>query len=335
MPLLKLVRKVGKIKRSRIEQMIYKHPKLMHSILSSDMSTIRSISSQLDKDIDFDDCEKNDLDKASRKLTAYRGNIRAITTYFRNILQMDQGCIANMILKTPQILNYSFGKIEAFVICLQIRGFDDKDIAKMIVSRPMILGYSTSKKIAPILDFLKDDLGIEAYHKIVTRYPQVITIKVDGLIDRAQFLKSNLKGGSMECTSKWLDVSYMVSGFPPVLWLSETNLMEKINFLRKQFDFEDYELRDTLVTYPQILGLSIETNLQPKITFLLLDSAKGGAGLTKEELKELVIYQPAIMGYSLEVRIKPRIQRMRDNYILFSYAPPTLLSFTNAKFDQW
>eukprot|EP00979_Chaetoceros_neogracilis_P012629 scaffold3389_cov188-Chaetoceros_neogracile.AAC.4 len=281
--------------------MIYKHPKLMHSILSSDMSTIRSISSQLDKDIDFDDCEKNDLDKASRKLTAYRGNIRAITTYFRNVLQMDQGCIANMILKTPQILNYSFGKIEAFVICLQIRGFDDKDIAKMIVSRPMILGYSTSKKIAPILDFLKDDLGIEAYHKIVTRYPQVITVKVDGLIDRAQFLKSNLKGGSMESTSKWLDVSYMVSGFPPVLWLSETNLMEKINFLRKQFDFEDYELRDTLVTYPQILGLSIETNLQPKITFLLLDSAKGGAGLTKEELKELVVYQPAIMGYSLEL----------------------------------
>jgi hypothetical protein len=333
MPVSNLIKKVGKIKRSKMERMIYTHPELMHHILSSDMSTLRSISSQLDRDLEVDASGKNKLENASKKLTTYRGNTRSIVMYFRHALQMDRDCVAKTILKAPQILNYSFGKIEATVKYLQSRGFSDEFIAKMIGSRPMIVGYSIEKKIRPILDYLEVDLGIEFYHKLVARYPQVLTIKVDGLINRSQFLKSNLNVGS--AGAKKLDVSYMISGFPPVLWLSEENLSEKVNFLQNQFAFEDYELRDTMVTYPQILGLAIETNLQPKIAFLLMDSKDGGAGLTFDELKELVMYQPAILGYSLEKRILPRIRRMKENYISLSYAPPTLLSFTNAKFDQW
>jgi len=154
-------------------------------------------------------------------------------------------------------------------------------------------------------------------------------------MSKAQFLQSNLELNRSPAGSEWKDVSYVISGFPPILWLSEANLLDKVEFLRNKFDFDGEELRDVLVTYPQVLGLGIEQNLRAKVDFLLLDSESGGAGLTRAELKEFVLYQPALLAYSLEARIKPRIERLKENSISFSYAPPYLMSYSNVKFDQW
>ena len=79
---------------------------------------------------------------------------------------------------------------------------------------------------------------------------------------------------------------------------------------------------------PQLLGLSLEHNLQPKITFL-----KNEIGLVK--LKEFVVYQPALLAYSLEKRIRVRIEKMKEKGICFGYCQPYLMSVSDAKFDSW
>jgi hypothetical protein len=279
--------------------------------------------------------QSKELENKSDRLKTYRGNIRAITRYFLNRLHMDKASVAKMILKRPELLNYSIYKVTSSIEYFLSKGFSSEEVGKMIVLSPVIMAYSTSSKLEPILRFLEDDLQIMNYQKIVMRYPQVFSVKVDGLRDRAQFIQSNMKLNRSQTRSEWLDVSFVISGFPPVLWLSELNLSEKVDYIQDEFDFDSEELRDVLVTFPQVLGLSIKKNLKPKIDFLSRSAENGGAGLSKEQLKEFVLYQPSLLAYSLEARIKPRIKRLSDSGVSFEYCPPYLMSYSNLKFEQW
>lgn len=146
--------------------------------------------------------------------------------------------------------------------------------------------------------------------------------------------------------------------FPPLLWLSEQNMMTKIKFLSKELMLTNDETRNVIITMPQILGLSLECNLRPKIEFFLQDADTvdetssfvdsdieadndyneaiiGGGGLTREQLKEFVLYQPALLSYSLENRIAPRVKIMRDNDISLQFSPSYVLSMTDKKFEKW
>lgn len=167
---------------------------------------------------------------------------------------------------------------------------------------------------------------------------------------------------------EWDDLPRIVTLFPPLLWLSEANLNNKILFLTKELNLSNDELRSIIVTMPALLGLSVECNLRPKINFFLQsedteeeassmailetlsrseeeddnydreeDGWKrgGGGGLTRRELKDFVIYQPALLAYSLENRIIPRVKRMSEVDISLSFSPPYVLSITDEKFDQW
>ena len=333
-PLTTLVSKVGPLRKSYMEQMIVRHPQLLLNILSSDMARIRDRSSQISQDLNMNSSQKQILNNISG-ISSYRGNIRSIITYLRNRIHMDQTSIAATIFKTPKILNYSIHKISSSVEFFLSEGFTAQDVEKMIMLRPMVLAYSTSSKLEPIIKFFKVDLGISNYHRVVARYPQVFSVRVDGLTKRAQFLQSNMELLGSSTRSEWLDVSFVISGFPPVLWLSENNLLEKVQYLQHEFDFNSEELRNIFVSYPQVLGLGIEQNLMVKMDYFLLSSNCGGAGLTKYELKELILYQPALLAYSLEGRIKPRIELMKEHFISFSYCPPYLMSYSNIKFEKW
>lgn len=332
-PLKSLASKVGRIKRSRIERMILSHPMLMHNILSSDMAGIRSTVDQLSSDLELSPEQTKKIDKASKVFTSYRGNIRSITRFFQKEMQLENSNIVNIVLKAPRIVNYSCTKITSSIEFFRCNGFSDDEIKKMISSRPMILAYSTTNQLKEVLRTLERDLGIDKCRNIVVRYPQVLTVNPESILERARFLRANLKLGLIG--SEAVDVGYILSGFPPVLWLSESNLMSKIIFLKTEFDFSDEEMRDILVTFPQILGLAVETNLKPKIDFLLRPSDSDGAGLKMDELKELVLYQPATLAYSLEGRIKPRVDSLKKSCITLSYAPLSLMSLSDARFDQW
>ena len=351
-PIATLISKVGPMRKMQMEQMISRHPKLVYDILSSDMENIRTFSTQISRTLQLNETQMQKMNRISNRIKTYRGNIWSIFYYLKNSLQMDEKSIVKIILKRPELLNYSALKLVNSIEYFTAKGFSREDIIKMIVLRPVILAYSTSSKLEPILNFFEKNLQIENYHKIVSRYPQVFSLKtnaqsrsqnesnIDGntcfLMKRAAFLQCNMElKNRSPSRSEWLDVSFVVSGFPPVLWLSEDNLLNKVNFLREEFKFDDEELRDVLVTFPQLLGLSVEDNLRPTIDFLQLPTVHDGAGLSKEDLKEFVLYQPSLLAYSLEGRIKPRVRRLNDSSIRFDYCPPYLMSYSDTKFDQW
>ena len=115
------------------------------------------------------------------------------------------------------------------------------------------------------------------------------------------------------------ELSQVAAHFPPLLWVSEENTQSKLDFLSDALDLSTAELRTIVVTYPQVLGLSLDKNLKPKTEFFLDDASSNNTtfncGLSKRQLKEFVLYQPALLAYSLENRIKPRISRMLEKNI--------------------
>jgi mTERF domain-containing protein len=237
--------------------------------------------------------------------------------------------ITAIIMKAPQIFQYSASNIIETIEFFQCHNLTQEDIGYMITSRPLVLTHSIDGKLKCTLDFFQNDLYMNeaSWKRVIIRYPQVFSCKITHLPIRAKYLEA-----ACGLNNK-LDVSWMISAFPPVLWLSEENIGCKLSFLRDQFSFDEVELRDILVTYPQILGLSVEKNLKPKISYLL-DKENGG-GLTLQELKEFVLYQPALLAYSLSTRIKPRVTKMNEIFIRLSYSPPSIMSLTDTKFDAW
>jgi hypothetical protein len=134
---------------------------------------------------------------------------------------------------------------------------------------------------------------------------------------------------------RWADLSQIASKYPPSFWLAEENTGPKLEYLQQTLELGIGELsylREIIVTYPQLLGLSLEDNLRPTVEFFL---SEDGADLAVSQLRYFVSYQPAILAYSLEKRIKPRIQRMRDAGIRLEYSPPVIMSYTDSKFDVW
>lgn len=319
------VTRVGPMKQSLFKQYIQKHPSLMHKALES--STLRNVFSQLQMDLDLTSSQVASLRNRSHKWT-YRKNIRSICNYFKSIgIKRDK--IAAIVMKAPQIFQYSASNIIETIDFFQSHNLTQEDIIYMITSRPLVLTHSIDDKLKCTLDFFQNDLSMNeaSWKRVIIRYPQVFSCKIEHLPIRAKYLEA-----VCELNNK-LDVSWMISAFPPVLWLSEDNIEDKLGFLRDQFSFDKVEMRDILVTYPQILGLSVEKNLKPKISFLL-DKEDGG-GLTKQELKDFVLYQPALLAYSLSTRIKPRVMKMNEVSIRLSYSPPSIMSLTNTKFDSW
>lgn len=208
-------------------------------------------------------------------------------------------------------------------------GLSNEDVQRMITLRPLVLTHSIENKLLPTIQFFENYLGIREQRlcKVISRNPQVFSVKVEKLVDKANFLKFIMGLDQRH------EVSYVVSMFPPVLWLSAENLSEKIIFFKTECLLDSDEFADIVLTYPQLLGLGVEQNLRPKIHFLL--DSENGAGLTRKELKDFFLYQPALLAYSLDRRIRPRITLMKQHSITFAYAPPHLMSYSNIKFEEW
>ena len=155
------------------------------------------------------------------------------------------------------------------------------------------------------------------------------------MINQCKFFMEELRLHSHD------DISQIASKFPPTLWLPEHTILSKTQFLRDELGLTHDELRSVLVSFPQVLGLSLDENLRLTVDFLLReidgkdDEGGGGAGLSRDRLREFVLYQPALLAYSLEGRIRPRIQNMNSRGVSFGYAPANIMCKTNEKFDEW
>ena len=117
---------------------------------------------------------------------------------------------------------------------------------------------------------------------------------------------------------------------PQVLGYSvEDNMEPKLEWLQSRLDLDDAGLRKILLTLPALLGYSIEDNMEPKLAYLERE-----IGLSRSELRDWVVKNPTLLGYSLANRYRPRIEAGRvagvDLRRVLSYA-----SQTDETFCKW
>ena len=258
--------------------------------------------------------------------------------------------LRKMIVSRPILLSYKLSNIKSTTrfFCEEV-GLSKSEFRSILTGYPSVLTYSVENRLMPHISFLQNEIGggkdnWKAWKKVVCSYPQFFSHSLQKtLLPKLKFF-CDKKHSSLRL--KKSELSQVVAKFPPTLWLSDENLIDKIDYLLDSLDLSSAELRGIVVAYPQLLGLSLENNLKPKIRFFLGQNndetdddtcydISVSCGLTKEELKEFVLYQPALLAYSLEGRLKPRIQEMESKNISFRYSPKNVMSYTDSKFETW
>lgn len=340
-------------KRKRIET---RHPSIAKHIFSSD-ANIRPTEewfyaylgiTRISEQKRF---QKKLPDSTNGKSTIQRLGRHRLHEWFKFFLNcstigLNHKQLRKMVLSRPQLLSYKLSNVIATTTFFQEElGLSSEDFRSMLQSYPSVLMYSIDNRLRPTVQFLQNSVHctVPRIKRICTSYPNVFSHSLDKtLLPKIAFLK--------ELGLNRSEVSQVVAKFAPTLWLSEDNLRSKISFLSESLGIKNFELRTVVLTYPQILGLSVESNLTPKMYFFLdpkeFDSESVVAlqndesnfvncALTKSELKDFVLYQPALLAYSLEKRLKPRIKRMRTYNISFLYSPRNIMSYTDEKFNAW
>jgi hypothetical protein len=281
------------------------------------------------------------IDHQIRSLGRYR--LKQWLGYFLSDIGLTAQDLRKMMTTRPILLSYSLSNVQstANFFCDEV-GLSKSELKSIITSYPSVLMFSVAFRLRPHVIFLQEEIGggkenWKAWKKVVCTYPQFFSHSLDKtLIPKVHFFcdEQGMLG------LKKSELSQVVAKFPPTLWLGDEKLIEKFEYLKEMLELSFEELRGIVVSYPQVLGLSLENNLKPKMAFFLGNDEEGvenddidfNCGMTKEELKEFVIYQPALLAYSLEGRLKPRIKQMDEVGITFQYCPKNIMSYTDEKF---
>merc|ERR1719291_217501 len=95
----------------------------------------------------------------------------------------------------------------------------------------------------------------------------------------------------------------MIRRYPNIFGLSiGDNTEPKLDWLQKRLSLNDSELSNFVQKLPSLLNFNVDTNIEPTLNFYI--EALGD----EDQALNLVRRQPALISLSLENRLKPRLQ---------------------------
>eukprot|EP00960_Hanusia_phi_P070824 767408-Hanusia_phi.AAC.6 len=139
-------------------------------------------------------------------------------------------------------------------------GIGIEKMRKIIVSFPQLLGLSIKENLRPTVRYLVEEVGIsqEKLNKTIVTHPQLLAYSIDNnlrpklvlLQQHADIPKERLADVITRC--------------PHVLGYSEGHILAFIKFLSEELGIERSKLARIITYSPQLIGLSVESNLRPK-----------------------------------------------------------------------
>ena len=85
---------------------------------------------------------------------------------------------------------------------------------------------------------------------------------------------------------------------------------ERCSWLRSSLELSDAELKRLVMRNPQVLGLSVKSNIEPKIDWL-----QSRLDLDAVQLRKIVL-QPRVLGYNIEDNIAPKLDWLQKRLAL-------------------
>ena len=325
--------RIGMVSNSRFSLMLERHPELLAGAISSTTTkTFQTILwTELPRVTTPESIENvgrqdwaNGLSSQKRKILegVSRRQLVSVVRWLKHDAGFSTEEATKMVSKFPRILLRKQDKLSMLLNFFIVElGLVPSEVRQLLLRWPSVTDNGVDSHLRPSVGVLKR-LGSpdwKGWKRIVVKYPQVLTRDAQTLSTRIRMLGDLL---GIEFYEE------AVALYPAILWLSPDLLKSKVDFLKDALCLNSDEMEILLETFPQVLGLSVENNLEPKITFLK-------NFLTEDELKDFVMYLPSLLGYSLEKRIKPRLKQMTDASIAFAYTPPYLMSLTDTKYREW
>lgn len=200
-----------------------------------------------------------------------------------------------MLVRQPQILEYTLSNLKSHVAFLVGIGVPDARIGQIISAAPSLFSYSVEQSLKPTIRYLIEEVGIEETYlgKVVQLSPQILVQRIDSAWKSRYLFLSKELGAPKDSIVK------MVTKHPQLLHYSiEQGILPRINFLRS-IGMRNSDILKILTSLTQVLSLSLEQNLKPKYLYLVND--------LKNEVQSLTKY-PMYLSLSLEQRIRPRHQ---------------------------
>jgi hypothetical protein len=126
-------------------------------------------------------------------------------------------------------------------------------------------------------------------------------------------LAARIEGVRIEGVCDWLrsrldlddsGLKKMVLTFPQMLGCSvEANLEPTLGWFQTRLDLGDAQLSKLVVRFPILLGLSVEDNLAPTLEWL-----QARLELDDVQLKKIVVTFPSLLGLSVEDNLAPKLE---------------------------
>jgi mTERF domain-containing protein len=183
-------------------------------------------------------------------------------------------------------------------------GIAPEMVRKVIVSFPQILGLSVDDNLRPTARYLLNDVGVpmDRLNKTIVTRPQILGCSVEKNLRPKLELLVEMAGIERE------QLPVVVARAPHVLGYSPSNIAQFLIFLLHELRVDQKKVARLLATSPQLLGLSVENNIRPKIRFLVEE-----VGITN--VGQVIGSFPNILGYSVENNMRPKLEYLSKHIL--------------------
>lgn len=245
--------------------------------------------------------------------------MRQKLAFLKDTVGLKEEELTKVVVKAPRILEYQCESLNKRLVFLKDTGVLPKDIPKVILKAPMILALSVEDTLRPRRRFLQEELYIPEAKmgKLFARHPQILTCTEDMMRQRSVFL-------SGECGLGHRELSHAVMAHPQILHYKIDSMRIRIDYLYSIGMSQD-QIAASIGRFPQLLSLSVSSNMAPKWHYLV--EHLGG------NVASLAAY-PGYFSLSLVNRIIPRhcyLQKLRGGEAPMPF-PMSALKMSDKKF---
>jgi mTERF domain-containing protein len=245
-------------------------------------------------------------------------------------VQLSPDDLKSIVLRHPRILLYSVDQnlIPKLVFfCLITLRMETFQVSRLLKAYPEFLGYNLDRHILPISRYFLQDLDYSTpeFTKILLTYPRLVTNSLTKIKHVVGYLR-------FEQDLSASQVRRVLYQAPQILGLNtDVSLRGKVRFLRESLHLEtDDDWKRVVSGMPNLLLLSIDKNLQPKISYLL-----GAFDGNTDVLRAAVVRLPTLLGYSLDKRIIPRMEAIQKAGIDEPGCITVGIPMKEERFQQW
>lgn len=206
------------------------------------------------------------------------------STHIRSIVLRWPGVLQLSPLRIRRVANY-FTRPPIFL--------SPSLLVSLLRRAPWVLIYDVDNDLAPIINWLSDNIPHSSLDKIVTSNPRVFSAKREELSKVRNFLQSTV-GLSSQNTAT------VIASYPPLLTLSINSvLVPAVHTLLNEVPLAPKELVSCVRAFPAILSLDPESTVRPVVNFF----RKYGV----VNVARIVIRLPPVLGYDVETNLAPKM----------------------------